>query len=246
MACSPVPPSPTVDGSHPPLPLFTFLCHPTINSAAERADHVFIVAYFRIACWSHPQLSQCLPRLLYHSHHRAILQSPPLTKLGKRNAVLFSLLSPANEVWGKVIFLHLSVILFTGGTWAGAPLAGTPPWPGTHPRDQVYPPSRYTPRDQVHPPGPGTPPGQVHPPGTRYTSLAGTPLGAVHAGRYGQEAGGTHPTGMHSCFFFACIWKISTSETIILEATLIVFQQEVNNHFGGSSPRCESPRMGWN
>ena len=24
-------------------------------------------------------------------------------------------------------------------------------------------------------------------------------LGAVHAGRYGQKAGGTHPTGMHTC-----------------------------------------------
>ena len=52
-----------------------------------------------------------------------------------------------NEV-AKVMFLHLSVILFTGrgSTWAG------PPW------DQVQPP-----RDQVQPPGPGTPPG------TRYT-----------------------------------------------------------------------------
>ena len=39
-----------------------------------------------------------------------------------------------------------------------------------------------------YPPGSGTPPpDQVHPPG------------AVHAGRYGQQAGGTHPTGMHSC-----------------------------------------------
>ena len=37
------------------------------------------------------------------------------------------------------------------------------------------------PRDKVHPPGPGTPPG------------------AVHTGRYGQQAGGTHHTGMHSC-----------------------------------------------
>ena len=27
------------------------------------------------------------------------------------------LLPPANEVWGKVIFLHLFVILFTGGVW---------------------------------------------------------------------------------------------------------------------------------
>ena len=25
------------------------------------------------------------------------------------------------------------------------------------------------------------------------------PPGAVHAGRYGQQAGGMHPTGMHSC-----------------------------------------------
>ena len=24
--------------------------------------------------------------------------------------------------------------------------------------------------------------------------------GAVHAGRYGQQAGGTHPTGIHSCY----------------------------------------------
>ena len=27
-----------------------------------------------------------------------------------------------------------------------------------------------------------------------------TPLRAVHAGRYGQQAGGMHPTGMQSCF----------------------------------------------
>ena len=98
MACSPVPPTPTADGSHPPLPPFTSLCHLTINSAAERADHVFIVAYFRIACRS-PLLLPLPPwvlRLLYHSHRRAI--SPP-PKLGKRNAVLFSLLffSPAFE-----------------------------------------------------------------------------------------------------------------------------------------------------
>ena len=47
----------------------------------------------------------------------------------------------------------------------------------------------------------GTPLDQVHPLRTRYTPLGpGTPpTGAVHAGRYGQQAGGTHPTGMHSC-----------------------------------------------
>ena len=51
------------------------------------------------------------------------------------------------------------------------------------------------PRTGRDPPGPGTHLlGPGTPPGTRY------PLGAEHAGRYGQRASGTHPTGMHSCF----------------------------------------------
>ena len=89
---------------------------------------------------------------------------------------------------------------------------GTPPW------DQVHPPwTRYTPQDQVHPLGPGTPsgtsytpsPGPARPPGSRHPPGADTPLppeqtppSAEHAGRYGQHAGGTHPTGMQSC------WKL--------------------------------------
>ena len=96
-------------------------------------------------------------------------------------------LPSANEVWGKVIFLHLSVILFTGeGGVPGQvypPLRpGTPPGtrytPGNRytPWDQVHPPgTRYTPQDQVYPPGPGTPPwtryttpGPGTPPWTRY------------------------------------------------------------------------------
>ena len=76
-------------------------------------------------------------------------------------------LPPANEVWGKVIFLHLSVILFTGG---GLPQCML----GYHPPGPCNPPKLCTPR-------PCTPPG------------------TEHAGRYGQRAGGTHPTGMQSC-----------------------------------------------
>ena len=61
--------------------------------------------------------------------------------------------------------------------------AGIPP---THPlQDQAGTPL-----------GPGT-----HPPRTRH-HLPGTrhpPPGAEHAGRYGQRAGGMHPTGMQSC-----------------------------------------------
>ena len=66
----------------------------------------------------------------------------------------------------------LSVILFTGGEYLGR-----------------YPPGRYTPQ-QVHPLGRYTPQ-QVHP-------QAGTPPTQCMLG-YGQQAGGTHPTGMHSC-----------------------------------------------
>ena len=46
-------------------------------------------------------------------------------------------LPPANEVWGKVIFLHLFVILFTGGI----------PPPGTR---------HHPPGTRHHPPPPGT------------------------------------------------------------------------------------------
>ena len=68
--------------------------------------------------------------------------------------------------WGKVVFLHVSVILFTG---RGVCLSAC--W------------------DTILPPGPGTPPGA-------------DPPEAVHAGRYGQQAGGTHPTGMHTCYYY--------------------------------------------
>ena len=59
------------------------------------------------------------------------------------------LLPPANEVWGKVIFLHLSVILFTRG---GLPQCML----GYHPRENAPPRT-------MHPPGPWTSPGTMHP-----------------------------------------------------------------------------------
>ena len=75
----------------------------------------------------------------------------------------------------KVVFLHVYVILSTGG--GGLPQCML----GYHPSGSRYPP----------PPG-RHPPKQVPPLG------AGLPR-AVHAGRYGQRAGGMHPTGMQSC-----------------------------------------------
>ena len=121
------------------------------------------------------------------------------------------LLLSANEVWGKVIFSEACVknSVHGGGGYLGrySPWDQVPPRPGTPPgrytpSDQVHPPGSYTPQDQVHPQD-QVPPGQVHnldqvhpqrpgtPPQTRYTPK--------HSGRYGKQAGSTHPTGMHSC-----------------------------------------------
>ena len=79
------------------------------------------------------------------------------------------------------MFLHVSVILLTGGVSASVH-AGIqhPPW------------------EQTPTPGADTSPGAFTPGAD--TPLEETPPGAVHAWRHlGQQAGGTHPTGMHTC-----------------------------------------------
>ena len=109
-------------------------------------------------------------------------------------------LPPANEVWNKVIFLHLSVILFTVGEYS----AGTPPDrypPGQVPPRQVHSrggthplPGRYTPSPWAGTtPGRYTP-GQVHTPfqaGTPPSLWAGTP-----PDRY--TPGQLHPLGSYT------------------------------------------------
>ena len=83
----------------------------------------------------------------------------------------YLLLPPATQVWGKVMFLHLCVILFTGGacrhTWVGwadppgcrphldrppwmQPPLGIPPWMQTPP---MQTPPMQTPLDADPPPG---------------------------------------------------------------------------------------------
>ena len=84
----------------------------------------------------------------------------------------------------------------------GYPPGADPPGADT-PQEQISPGSRQTPPPEQTPPGADTlreqtPPGSKHP--LEHTPLEQTPLQAEHAGRYGQCAGGTHPTGMHSCF----------------------------------------------
>ena len=66
-------------------------------------------------------------------------------------SVLATYLPPANEVWGKLMFLHLCVILFTGGS-------AQPPWMQT-PSQSKYFPWLDRPPPDADPPGVGqTPP----------------------------------------------------------------------------------------
>ena len=100
------------------------------------------------------------------------------------------------------MFLHLSVILFTGGVstqgWylpegcGQTPPGHTPPWAYTPWGDTPLPSEC---RD-THPPPSAC--RDIHP----HPVHAGiyTPAAQCMPG-YGQQAGGTHPTGMHSSLF---------------------------------------------
>ena len=108
-----------------------------------------------------------------------------------------------NEVVAKVIFLHLFVILFTGGGFClSACWDTTPPGADTTPppREQTSPlgpdpPGTRLPRGRHHPlpPGPDTPPGP-DPPGKQ------TPA-------YSLRVASMHPTAMHSCYL--CKFQIN-------------------------------------
>ena len=82
-----------------------------------------------------------------------------------------SILPPANEVWGKVIFSEACVknSVHRGrgclsACWDTTPLGADPP--GTrHPPRSRHPPTRHPPTR--HPPGPDTPPWEQAPPGSR-------------------------------------------------------------------------------
>ena len=75
-----------------------------------------------------------------NSVYRTMRNREWLWKKSEAKLKIETLLPPANEAWGKVIFLHLSVILFTGGV------------PG-----QVHPPGRNTSLGRYTPPGRYTP-----------------------------------------------------------------------------------------
>ena len=100
------------------------------------------------------------------------------------------LLPPASKVCEDYV-LHLSVSHSVDrGEYLGRNT------PGRYTSRKVPPMGRYTPSkaDTPTPAPPGTPLGQVHHPLDRY--IPHRPQCMLG---YIQQAGGTHPTGMHSC-----------------------------------------------
>ena len=104
--------------------------------------------------------------------------TPPLQQAVRTywNAfLLYSIFTGRNEVVAKVIFLHLSVILFTGGVVSHKALRQTPP-----------PRTRHT---------SPLPPPDLTPSRTRHTNLPPPQGSRLRHTVYG--AVGTHPTGIH-------------------------------------------------
>ena len=125
------------------------------------------------------------------------------------------LLPPANEVWGKVIFL---VACVKNSVHRGEYL-GRYTHPGRYPLGRYIPPlARHTPLSsvcqefcsqggvpgQVHPPR-QVPPWQVHPRLARYTPWPDTPpdrypqAGTPHRGRYAQPTSPPTPLSQEKC-----------------------------------------------
>ena len=160
--------------------------HIQIWSHGMTLYHDFMRHLFWTLCWRDEivEVTALVASLLYIRY-----QSKFITGCCFVSKNFDTLLPPANEVWGKVIFLPLSVGHSVHGGGEGC-LPG-PPSLGRHPL------GRHPPRQ--------TPPGQT--PSGRQPLQADTPQADNHYSRQippiphemATEAGSTHPTGMHSC-----------------------------------------------
>ena len=108
------------------------------------------------------------------------------------------LVTTRNEVGARLCF-HRCVWFCSQGRVSASVHAGIHNPLGAD-TPQSRPPQSRHPQSR-HPPEADTPQEQTLPPWIR-PPRADTPPPAEHAGRYGQRAGGTHPTGMQSCSIF--------------------------------------------
>ena len=128
----------------------------------------------RIKC----QICRRHGKIVNNNKNIAVLRDA--TALDLSRLITVSLLS-ANEVCGKVIFLHLFVILFTGGM--PGPTGGC-----------------------LSPGGESVPRGVSAPGGSALGEGVPAPMGVPGGDlQTATAAGGMHPTGMHSCFTGVCL-----------------------------------------
>ena len=145
-----------------------------------------------------------------------------------------SFLPPATKFGQGYVFTGMCDSVHGGGGGGSASVhAGIPPW------EQTPPPRSRPPPRPGRPPLEQTPPGRHPPPQTRHPPGQALPPGTEHAGRYGQCAGGTHPTGMQSCFrHVKASFTLILNVTIFRRSTFVLFYGHFNGQNGSANPFC--------
>ena len=147
------------------------------------------------------------------------------------------LLLAANEVWGKVMFLHLCVILLRGGGWLPSMHHRSHEQWGMHPEvvciQGAFCLQGGSASGGVCHQGGGLPPRGVFIQGVLPRGGGADPPSTTG---YDQQAGGMHPTGMHSCFSGVYAWK--SIPGIAKDLTLSEWGWRSLNHFSSLRKAC--------
>ena len=109
----------------------------------------------------------------------------------------FHLITGRNEVVAKVIFLHLSVILFTGGRGSASVHAGIPPPEQTPPLSR-HPLGTRPPKEQTHPPG-------TRPTRNRHPPPRADPLPFPGADSSIRSTSGWYASYWNAFLFYLCV-----------------------------------------
>ena len=133
-----------------------------------------------------PLEANVLEERMYLFHNQCWIQDFPEGRQSQSRALTYYY-RPQRSC-GKVMFLHLSVILSMGGCLPQCMLGYTP---------QQTPPGQTPPRQTTHTPPGRHPPGQTPPRQT--PSRIDTPPRQTSPPPAITAADGTHPAGIHSC-----------------------------------------------
>ena len=154
--------------------------------------------------------------------------------------VMTNIFTGRNEVVAKVIFLHLFVILFTGGClpqcmlgyhppeqippWEQTPPGADTPWEQTPPRSR-HTPWADTPQEQTHPPRAHTPQSRHHTPSWEQTPhpLLGadtpreqTPSWSRHPSPREEDSGIRSMSGRYASYWNAFLLSLNSVRTNLI------------------------------